>query len=424
MQVSQDGLVVVFPWQEAQRKRMGRESFARHPQGLRAAGEVSGHSLAGLIEAGFQAVSAAAWGRTELGDPAPGTALLVPFAIERLRREADALPTVERVAAAFDTTAGIDADTAAAFAALNAHARRAADHRRLLCAALGRAFGERDGRMLRVLELGAGHGEGIERALPALAAAGARVEYLYAAASPARAAFVASRFADQPRLRCLAFDPDTLAAAARERGFDLIVADATGAAHGAGGDGCGGEAANPLHVRAAAAWLAADGELLLIERGDVPRDWTATLAGAGLASLHETDPNGPAALRLHRLRRAPRSMTASNISTDRLRTLLSQITAAVLDVDAGELDPADNFTDLGVDSVLAVELVAELNAALGTRLEPTVVCDYPTIQALTESLGRDASVAARIAPQERPQPVAAPQSPAPTQPTPISSSAF
>lgn len=202
----------------------------------------------------------------------------------------------------------LDPDSAAAFAALAANARRAADHRRLLRAALEQALNDRPGRAVRLLELGAGYGEGIERALPALHAAGARVEYVYADPSPARAAFVASRFADRIRLRSIALDPDALAAIARERGFDLILADSAS-----------GEAANPLRVRAAIAWLAADGELLLTERDDATRDWTATLVGAGLAPLHGQGPTEPAAVRLHRLRRAssPAFATTATAPGDR-----------------------------------------------------------------------------------------------------------
>lgn len=47
-------------------------------------------SSAGSIEAGLRALPAAARGRDELGGPVPGTALSVPFAIERLPRGSDA----------------------------------------------------------------------------------------------------------------------------------------------------------------------------------------------------------------------------------------------------------------------------------------------------------------------------------------------
>ncbi|MFD0320151.1 SDR family NAD(P)-dependent oxidoreductase [Lysobacter gummosus] len=308
---------------------------------------------------------------------------------------------------------------AAAFAALAACVRRDADHRRLLCEAIDDALRARPDRSVRVLEFGAGHGEGVERALPALDAAGPRVEYVCADASPERAAFLANRFADRPYLRSAVFDPDAIPAV-RGDGFDLVVVDAV--RH---------DRADAQRLRAAAAWLADDGELLLAERADAARDWPAWLASAGLAPLPGRAASDLAAVRLHRLRRAPApssssSKTAPIMTADRLRSLLTQITAAVLEVEARELDPADNFTDLGVDSVLGVELVAKLNAALGTRLEPTVVYDYPTIQALAESLCRDAAVVVRVTPQQAPAAMVVPASPAasvsppPVVPPPIS----
>ncbi|WP_168356396.1 acyltransferase domain-containing protein [Lysobacter enzymogenes] len=168
------------------------------------------------------------------------------------------------------------ADAATAFAALDARARRDGEHRRLLAETLAQALRSRAGRPLRVLELGDGHGEGVERALPALDAAGDGVEFVYADASPFRAALVAARFgAGRPYLRSVVFDPRGIVAdAAALRGrFDLILADTAL-------DG----GADPRPVLATAAgWLAADGELLFAVRDDAPsRDWPALLAAAGL----------------------------------------------------------------------------------------------------------------------------------------------
>nr|WP_082644402.1 acyltransferase domain-containing protein [Lysobacter enzymogenes] len=183
----------------------------------------------------------------------------VPTGVARIRDE-DAAP----------------ADAATAFAALDARARRDGEHRRLLAEALAQALRSRAGRPLRVLELGDGHGEGVERALPALDAAGDGVEFVYADASPFRAALVAARFgAGRPYLRSVVFDPRGIVAdAAALRGrFDLILADTAL-------DG----GADPRPVLATAAgWLAADGELLFVVRDDAPpRDWPALLAAAGL----------------------------------------------------------------------------------------------------------------------------------------------
>ncbi|SDY96130.1 malonyl CoA-acyl carrier protein transacylase [Lysobacter sp. yr284] len=198
------------------------------------------------------------------------------------------------------------ADAAAAFAALDARARRDVEHRQLLALALADALRSRAGRPLRVLELGDGHGEGVERALPALDAAGEPVEFVYADASPFRAALVAARFgAGRPYLRSVVFDPRGIVAdAAALRGrFDLILADTAL-------DG----GADPRPVLATAAgWLAADGELLFAVRDDAPpRDWPVLLAAAGLAPAPACDVPAcaQAGVRLHRVERVIRAGAA------------------------------------------------------------------------------------------------------------------
>ncbi len=68
----------------------GRSAHAIEPaSGANAHGSSAGSSD-GLIAAGLRALPAAARGRNGLGGPVPGMALLVPFAIERLRRRVNA----------------------------------------------------------------------------------------------------------------------------------------------------------------------------------------------------------------------------------------------------------------------------------------------------------------------------------------------
>ena len=58
--------------------------------------------------------------------------------------------------------------------------------------------------------------------------------------------------------------------------------------------------------------------------------------------------------------------------------------AKVLGFRAGEVPPPDvPLTDLGLDSLMAVDLRNRLQTALGRELPPTIVFDYPTISALT-----------------------------------------
>ncbi|MDX2205389.1 MAG: SDR family NAD(P)-dependent oxidoreductase [Hyphomicrobiaceae bacterium] len=77
----------------------------------------------------------------------------------------------------------------------------------------------------------------------------------------------------------------------------------------------------------------------------------------------------------------------------RRRTLLAglvgQSVARTLGLDAERIDPAAPLGDLGLDSLLAVQLRNTLSRALGTPLPATLLFDYPTVEALTGHLADD-----------------------------------
>ncbi len=57
--------------------------------------------------------------------------------------------------------------------------------------------------------------------------------------------------------------------------------------------------------------------------------------------------------------------------------------ARVLGFRRGELPPSDiPLTDLGLDSLMAVDLKNSLQAGLGRELSPTIVFDFPTVSDL------------------------------------------
>jgi len=61
--------------------------------------------------------------------------------------------------------------------------------------------------------------------------------------------------------------------------------------------------------------------------------------------------------------------------------------ARVLGLDADELDVGRGLFDLGLDSLMVVELRRALEAATGCALPTTLVFNHPTVAALSAFLG-------------------------------------
>jgi len=73
-----------------------------------------------------------------------------------------------------------------------------------------------------------------------------------------------------------------------------------------------------------------------------------------------------------------------------LQTHIREQLARVLGFpNADTLDPDDNFGDLGMDSLMAVELVNRLQSSLGCPVTQTTLFDYPSITALSDHLLSD-----------------------------------
>lgn len=86
--------------------------------------------------------------------------------------------------------------------------------------------------------------------------------------------------------------------------------------------------------------------------------------------------------------------------------LLQRELSAVLGFSAAEMDLQQGFTDLGVDSLGAVELRNRLQRALGVTLPSSVIFDHPNVSALAEFLLKkldiDAPTAARTSSRDAP----------------------
>jgi len=72
--------------------------------------------------------------------------------------------------------------------------------------------------------------------------------------------------------------------------------------------------------------------------------------------------------------------------TDRLVRLLCEITADCLNMPGSEVDPTATLSAYGVDSIVGVELITKVNAALGVVVRTIVIFDYPTIAELARYL--------------------------------------
>ena len=154
--------------------------------------------------------------------------------------------------------------------------------------------------------------------------------------------------------------------------------------------------------------------------GFVDLDWPAFLAGYGEAVPAYLERFRPTALRKpKRAASAPARPSATDIPArltqakpEARRALLGELllaeAAAVLGVgDPTRIDPTQALNELGLDSLLALELRNRLSAALGTTQPATLLFNYPSVAALAEHFATellDASPAAAPAPERAPEP--------------------
>ncbi|MEX3525941.1 MAG: SDR family NAD(P)-dependent oxidoreductase [Burkholderia sp.] len=96
---------------------------------------------------------------------------------------------------------------------------------------------------------------------------------------------------------------------------------------------------------------------------------------------------------------------------DHVRTLLRECIGKGLDLDPQRIEADRSFSEYGVDSILAVQLVNEINQRLGIVLQTTVLFDYSDLDALAEYLEQTHQAALRASLPVRataPVPLAAP----------------
>lgn len=83
----------------------------------------------------------------------------------------------------------------------------------------------------------------------------------------------------------------------------------------------------------------------------------------------------------------------TRLDVDRVSDLLAAMLADVLGIDVEHVDPESSFVELGIDSVLAVQLVRDLEDRLTVELPTTLAYEHPNIQALAAFLAAQHSKA-------------------------------
>ncbi|MEM8804481.1 MAG: SDR family NAD(P)-dependent oxidoreductase [Cyanobacteria bacterium P01_G01_bin.38] len=118
----------------------------------------------------------------------------------------------------------------------------------------------------------------------------------------------------------------------------------------------------------------------------LPVDWQTYLAklppDLNLSMLQSFQAQQPAATQtptlLLELRQTPAHKRVALLSRQ-----IQSLVARVLGLSAQQVDPQQGFADLGMDSLMAVELRNRLQTSLGCTIPTTMAFDYPNIEALT-----------------------------------------
>ncbi|KID58857.1 hypothetical protein JF50_03130 [Pseudoalteromonas luteoviolacea] len=79
----------------------------------------------------------------------------------------------------------------------------------------------------------------------------------------------------------------------------------------------------------------------------------------------------------------PQHNTDPSVLTEFVHNALFDIASAALDMAPNELDADESFADYGVDSILAIQMLDEINAKFNVNLPATLLFDYPSIDTLS-----------------------------------------
>ncbi len=129
---------------------------------------------------------------------------------------------------------------------------------------------------------------------------------------------------------------------------------------------------------------------------DVAQGMVARFAVEQFAAGYEASPNRSLLRELQKKRASGRRgdsalarellALAGEPRRARMMAFVSEAVLKTLSVEASRLTPSVPLRDLGLESLMAVELGKRLGDGLGAKLPPTLLFDYPTVEALTTYL--------------------------------------
>ncbi len=265
---------------------------------------------------------------------------------------------------------------------------------------------------IRILEIGAGTGGTTAFVLPALAGHADRIRYVFSDIGRFFLDAAGKRFAEFPFLSTALLDIENPPAAQgfEANSFDIVIAAnvlhatrdiRTTLAHvrsllRAGGVLLVNEATlrqdfNTMTFGLTRGWWAFEDTDRRIDHAPLLRTgtWLSELAHQGFRDAHvlaggegalqtviaaEGDGASPAL--------APVAPARKAASDRRIEDILRDTVAKSLRLRPEEVDPETSFAEFGADSIISVDLVREINAALGIELKTTALFNYATVRAL------------------------------------------
>ncbi|MEM8805129.1 MAG: acyl carrier protein [Cyanobacteria bacterium P01_G01_bin.38] len=84
-------------------------------------------------------------------------------------------------------------------------------------------------------------------------------------------------------------------------------------------------------------------------------------------------------------------MTSTLPSAGDIQTWMVSYLADALEMESDDVETDVPFDSYGLDSSAAIGMTGELEDWLGSEVDPTVIYDYPTVQALAQYLGEPKS---------------------------------